>query len=228
MEFCLATGEGISAKRRQLDNSSTTYYQQGPTETIETYRMYTQPSRTVTQLTEETQVYQVPTHQQQQYNEITYSVQGTQPKYQPVSFLVSANQENITQASMTTDEDDQSISISPYQKYGTQFRTQPNQKLPSSYGDETSTTTTTTTNTTIYSQQPRNTGLIGTVARQPGPTTSYYQKPLSQESDSMQTESETSNTYFTRSTQQQPSSTSYTTTRPNFTKVIDNTRCSYI
>ena len=90
----------------------------------------------------------------------------------------------------------------------------------SSYGDETSQTTTTTSTTMYSQQQPRNTGLIATVAKQPGPTYSNYQQPTSQESDSMQTESEISGIHFVRSTQQQqPSTTSYYSTRPNFTKV---------
>ncbi len=89
----LATGEGISSKRRHVEGSSTVYYQQGPTQTIETYRMYSQPT-TVTRITEETDVYQVPSHYQQQQNEITYSIQEKQPKYQPVSFLVTTNQDN--------------------------------------------------------------------------------------------------------------------------------------
>jgi len=215
-KFNLATGEEISPKRRQL-NGSSVYYQQGPTQTIESYRIYSQPT-TVTQVTEETQVYQIPSHHQQQQNEITYSIHGKQPKFQPVSFLVSSSQENTqpitTTTTITTDEEEQSLAISPYQTFGTKLRTQPNQSSIPSYGDETSTTTT----TTRYSQQqPRNTGLIATLAKQAGPTYTQYQQPLSQESDSMQTESETSTVNFTRSSQQP--STSYITSRPNFTKV---------
>ena len=215
-KFNLAIGEGISPKRRQL-NGSTVYYQQGPTQTTESYRIYSQPT-TVTQVTEETQVYQIPGHQQQQQqNEITYSIHEKQPKFQPVSFLVSSSQENTqpTTTTITTDEEEQSMVINPYQIFGTKLRTQPNQSSIPSYGDDTSITTTTTT---MYSQQqPRNTGLIATVAKQAGPTYTYYQQPLSHESDSMQTESETSTVNFTRSSQQP--STSYITSRPNFTKV---------
>jgi hypothetical protein len=216
-KFNLAIGEGISPKRRQL-NGSSVYYQQGPTQTIESYRIYSQPT-TVTQVTEETQVYQIPGHQKQQQNEITYSIHGTQPKFQPVSFLVSSSQENTqpTTTTITTDEDEQSLVISPYQIFGTKLHTQPNQSSVPSYGDKTSTTTTTTTMYSQQQQQPRNTGLIATVAKQAGPTYSYYQQPLSHESDSMQTESETSTVNFTRSPQQP--STSYITSRPNFTKV---------
>ncbi len=176
-------------------------------------------------MTEETQVYQIPAHhQQQQHNEITYSIQGTQSKFQPVSFLVSSSQETTQPTLTTTDEEEQSIVINPYQIFGTQLHTRPNQSVIPSYGDDTSSTTTTTT-TTRYSQQQQqqpwnNTGLIATVAKQAGPTVSHYQQPLSQESDSMQTESEISRIHFIRSTQEQPTpTTSYITTRPNFTKV---------
>ncbi|CAF4403495.1 unnamed protein product, partial [Rotaria magnacalcarata] len=54
-----------------------------------------QPSRTITQVTEETEIYQIPS--ERQHNEIKYSIHGSQPKFQPVSFLVSSNQENQQQ-----------------------------------------------------------------------------------------------------------------------------------
>ncbi len=97
----LATGEGIAPKRRQLNGSSTVYYQQGPTQTVESYRVYSQPT-TLTEVTEETHVYQIPGHRQQQQNEITYSVQGTQQKYQPVSFLVSTENTQLKSDTSTT------------------------------------------------------------------------------------------------------------------------------
>ena len=96
----LATGEGVSSKRRQLDSASTVYYQQGPRQTTESYQFYSQPS-TVTRITEETQVYQMPTQYQQQQNEITYSIHGTQSKLEPVSFLVSKPQEKTPYADDT-------------------------------------------------------------------------------------------------------------------------------
>jgi nitrite reductase/ring-hydroxylating ferredoxin subunit len=224
-KFDLATGERISPKRRQLDTSETVFYQQGPTQTLETYRIYSQPT-TVTQVTEETQVYQIPSHhqQQQQENEITYSIQETQPKFQPVSFLVSSNQDDIrTRTTITTEEEDLALVTTPYEIFGTQLHTRPNQSVVSPYGDQTSTTTTTTT---MYSQQqqqqqPRNTtGLIATLAKQPGPNLTQYQQPFSQERDRVQTESETSTVHYTHSPQQhQETTTSYITTRPDFTKV---------
>jgi hypothetical protein len=178
--------------------------------------MYSQPSSTVTQVTEETQVYQIPSRQQQQHNEITYSIQGTQPKFQPVSFVVSATQEN-TQPTITTDED-QSMITDTYQLYGTQFNTRPNQTILSPYEDDTSTTTTRTITSSYSQQQPQNNRLLATVARQAGPTVSHYQQPVSHESDSMQTESEASSVRYVHSSQQ-PTSTSVISSRPNFTKV---------
>ena len=167
-----STGEGPSTRRRDLNDSSTIYYHKGPTQTIETYRVYSQPSTTITQVTEERQIYEVPS---QQHSEITYSIHGTQPKYQPVSFLVSSNQETTQPTMTTTDEEDQSVI--------TQYRTR-------------------------YTQQPRNTNLLATVAKQPGPTPYYYR----QESDTMQTESESLPIHSIHSTQ--------TSSQPNFTKVI--------
>jgi hypothetical protein len=86
-------GEGVSSSRRALNESSTVYYQQHtsePRQTIESYRFYSQPSTHMTQMTEETRYYQVPS-EQQQHSEINYSIHGVQPKFQPVSFLVSHN-----------------------------------------------------------------------------------------------------------------------------------------
>ncbi|CAF1249473.1 unnamed protein product, partial [Adineta ricciae] len=117
-----STGGGPSPKRRQLDSSTNVLYRQGPTQTIESYRVYSKPSSTITQVTEETQVYQIPSHQQN--NEITYSIHGTQPKFQPISFLVSSNQETTQpniKTTYTTEEDNQAI-------YSNAYRTQPNRQ----------------------------------------------------------------------------------------------------
>ncbi|CAF0838305.1 unnamed protein product, partial [Adineta ricciae] len=117
-----STGGGPSPKRRQLDSSTNDLYRQGPTQTIESYRVYSKPSSTITQVTEETQVYQIPSHQQN--NEITYSIHGTQPKFQPISFLVSSNQETTQpniKTTYTTEEDNQTI-------YSNAYRTQPNRQ----------------------------------------------------------------------------------------------------
>ena len=105
----------------------------------------------------------------------------------------------------------------PYQIFGTQLRTRPNQRVVPLYGDETTTTTRTAT-TTYSQQQPQSSGLIATVAKQPGPSLSYYQQPVSHESDSMQTELETSSVRIFRSSEQ-PTSTSTISARPDFTKV---------
>lgn len=206
-------GDEISAKRRQLDGSSTIYYQQGPTKTTETYRVYSQPT-TVTEVTEETRVYQRPTHYEQQQNEITYTIEGTQPKYQPVSFLVSATQEgtrpNITTRTIT-EENEQTVLSNPYEIFGANLRSRPTQRTTASYDDDTRTTTTTTT--TRYTQQqqrPQDAHLLATIVK---PQPSY------QQSDSMHTESDASTIHLIRSTQEEE----YITSRPNFTKVCSIT-----
>ncbi|CAF4610426.1 unnamed protein product, partial [Rotaria sp. Silwood1] len=215
---------GISPKRRPLTDSSMVYYEQGPTQVIRSYQVYSQPSTTITEVTEQTQVYEIPGQQQQQQNQITYTIEGTQPKFQPVSFLVSTSEENqqpTTRTRITTDEENQSITFSPYQNFISQLRTRPNQGVLPSYGDETRTTTTTTVYSQQQQQQPRSSGLIATVAKQPGPAITQYQQSYSQELEDMQTESETSMVRAIRSTQQQPTSTSYISTRPTFTKPLE-------
>ncbi|CAF5097428.1 unnamed protein product, partial [Rotaria magnacalcarata] len=76
-----STGEGSAPKRRHMDDSSVFYYEQGPRQTLESYHLYSQPSRTITQVTEETEIYQIPS--ERQHNEIKYSIHGSQPKFQP-------------------------------------------------------------------------------------------------------------------------------------------------
>lgn len=131
-----------------MNQSSNVYYQQqfvGPTQTIETYRYYAQPSTTTTQTTEQMRYYQLPS--QSTNSEITYSIQGTQPKFEPVQFLVSAS--DGTQSNLTTHittEQNQSSLGNPYDIFGAHLRSRPNQ--------------TTTTNSR---------GLIATVAKQAGP-----------------------------------------------------------
>ncbi|CAF3985915.1 unnamed protein product, partial [Rotaria magnacalcarata] len=159
-----STGEGSAPKRRHMDDSSVFYYEQGPRQTLESYHLYSQPSRTITQVTEETEIYQIPS--ERQHNEIKYSIHGSQPKFQPVSFLVSSNQENQQQ------------------------------------------------------QQQRSSGLVATVAKQAGPTYSQYQQYVPHEPEHMQTESATSIIRYAYS-HEQPTSTSYITTKPNFTKPLE-------
>ena len=117
------SGDSGLTNRRSLNNTSTTYYQQqmsGPTQqTTESYRFYSQPSTNVTKVTEETRYYQLPAQQQQQqqqHSEITYSIQGTQQKFQPVSFLVTSDQQNTQQnrttTTTTTDEEQSTSSFS--------------------------------------------------------------------------------------------------------------------
>ena len=132
--LCLSvvSGDSRTSNRRPLKDSSTVYYQQqtsGPTETVESYRFYSQPSTNTTQVTEERRYYQVPSQQQQQQSEISYSIEGTQQKFQPVSFLVTTDQPNNSTTSMTIDEE-RSMTINPYQMFGAQLRGRPSAAAP--------------------------------------------------------------------------------------------------
>lgn len=163
-------------------------------------------------MTEETQYYQVPS--QTRHSEITYSIQGTQPKFQPVQFLVTANQDNLQQ-NVTTTEDDQTVTTNPYEMFGAHLRTRPFQSSGPSYTDDNTSVTTTRTMTTTYSQQqPYGGHLRPTIAKQPGPT---YSQTDTHDLESMQTESDISSIHLIRSAQQP--TTSYITSRPTFSKV---------
>ena len=98
-----------------------------------------------------------------------------------------------------------------YQNYTSQLYGRSNQSANLSYGDE-------TTSTYSEKQQPHHTGLIATVAKQPGPTLSHYQQSIPHETDPMPIDSKISRIHFIRSPQHE-SSTSYFSTRPSFTKV---------
>jgi hypothetical protein len=76
-------------------------------------------------------MYSQPSYQQQ--SEISYSVHGTQPKFEPISFLVSSSQEHtrptVRTSAMTT-EDERSITMNQYQTRG-----RPTQRTGAAYGD---------------------------------------------------------------------------------------------
>lgn len=127
--YCLlkGTGDGSSPKRRQTNQSSTVYFQRqltGPTQTIESYQYYTQPSSSkTTKVTEETRYYRLPSQSEQ--NEITYSIQGTQSKFQPVSFLVTADQTQKQTKVSTNTYTSEAPHENPYAIFGTNLRTRP-------------------------------------------------------------------------------------------------------
>ena len=87
-------------------------------------------------LTESYQTYSQPSYQQQ--SEISYSVHGTQPKFEPISFLVSSSQENtrptVRTSAMTT-EDERSVTMNQYQTFGSQTRGRPTQRTGAGFGD---------------------------------------------------------------------------------------------
>lgn len=192
----LATSERLSPTRRQYNSSavsSTVKYQQqqssGSTQPAASYRVYAHsepspssyqaaPGTVVTQITEETQVIQIPSQQpqQQQYNEITYTVQDKQPKFEPVAFQVSTMKENIKPARTSAPAPIDNNDPNPFKIFGAKLKSRPNQGIVPSYEDQ---------NTASYSQQTSSS------------TGSQYQQ----------------------FTSQQPSSSSYPPTQPNFSKI---------
>ncbi len=96
------------------------------------------PGTVVTQVTEETQVIQIPPQQpqHQQQSEVTYTVQGKQPKFEPVSFQVSTMKENVKPTpAATTDYNDPN----PFKIFGAKLRSRPIQGIVPSYDDQTMT-----------------------------------------------------------------------------------------
>ena len=91
------------------------------------------PSKVVTQVTEETQVIQIPPQrpQSQQLNEVTYTVQGKQPKLEPVAFQVSTIKENIKPNVANNDPNDPN----PFKIFGAKLRSRPIQGIVPSYDD---------------------------------------------------------------------------------------------
>ncbi|CAF3449488.1 unnamed protein product [Rotaria socialis] len=145
-----ATSERLSPTRREMHNttsisSATTQYQQPTGRTNQqpaSYRVYSQtdPARishqgslpkVITQTTEETEVIHIPPQQEQQRNEISYTVQDKKPKFEPVAFQVSAVQQN-TQPGMKTDGSDPN----PFKIFGAKLRSRPVKGIVPSYDDQ--------------------------------------------------------------------------------------------
>jgi hypothetical protein len=97
----------------------------------------------VTQITEETQVIQIPPQrpQHQQHSEVTYTVQGKQPKIQPVAFQVSTMKENIKPPLPPTNDNNDP---NPFKIFGAKLRSRPGQGIVPSYEEQ---------STASYSQQ---------------------------------------------------------------------------
>jgi len=176
-----STDEGVFATRRQGSTSvtsSTIQHQQqssGPYQpAAAAYRVYAHsqpstptgtfkenPATVVTQVTEETQVIHIPSQQpqQQQYNEITYTIQDKQPRFDPVSFQVSTMKENIQpMASALPPPGNDENNPNPFKIFGAKLRSRPAQGIVPSYDDQTFTS---------YAQQSSST------------TNSQYQQPSS-------------------------------------------------
>lgn len=166
--LCLATtsSERLSPTRRQFNTSavsSTVRYQQqqqqqqpigsASAKPAASYRVYAHseppppssfqagPGTVITQVTEETQVIQIPPqHPQQQHNEVTYTVQGKQPKFEPVAFQVSTMKENVrppppppsSSSSTIVDQNDPN----PFKIFGAKLKSRPNSNIVPSYDDQ--------------------------------------------------------------------------------------------
>ncbi len=168
-----ATNERISPTRRQVNSSvvaSTVQYQKPTTSSTQpaaaAYRVYahSEPSpssfqdgasKVVTQVTEETEVIQIPPQQTQQYNEITYTVQDKQPKFEPISFQVSTMKENIQPYPTTTDNNDPN----PFKIFGAKLRSRPSQGIVPSYEDQTMTSYSQQTGSSTQSQYQQSSSL---------------------------------------------------------------------
>ncbi|CAF2499044.1 unnamed protein product [Rotaria sp. Silwood2] len=167
-----ATSERISPTRRQLNSSSVSstaqYERQMGTakQSSASYRVYSQsnpstltyqgsPSQVVTQITEETEVIQIPPQQSQheQHSEITYAVQGKKTKFEPVSFLVSTVKENIQPSTTTYDGNDSN----PFKIFGAKLRSRPTHGIVPSYDDQTMTNYSQQTSSSTRSQYRQST-----------------------------------------------------------------------
>lgn len=188
--ICLATNERMSPTRRPTSSSSMSPNFQRARSTSNTkqsqasYRVYTNtepatssfqlgPSKVVTQVTEETQVIQIPRQQPQyqQQSEISYTVQDKKPKFEPVSFQVSTVKENGKPATAAVAKDDNS-DPNPFKIFGAKLRSRPTQGIVPSYDDQ---------STTNYSQQASSS------------TYSQYQQSASQQPTSSSFPSSQSN-----------------------------------
>ncbi|UJR28306.1 hypothetical protein I4U23_009551 [Adineta vaga] len=146
-----STNERISPTRRHVNTSAISSKVQFQRQTSNSrspsasYRVYAHsepsatiyqesPSTVVTQVTEETQVIQIPPQkpQTQQLNEVTYTVQGKQPKIEPVAFQVSTIKENIKPNVPSNNTNDPN----PFKIFGAKLRSRPLQGIVPSYDDQ--------------------------------------------------------------------------------------------
>lgn len=173
----VTTDERVSPTRRQgnttvVSSTSQQYQRQssGPAGSAASYRVYahSQPSAAsfqetpatfITQVTEETEVIQVPPQQppQQQFNEISYTIQDKQPRFEPVSFQVSTRNENVKPKSAGAPPQQQSSiqdgnDPNPFRIFGAKLRSRPNQGIVPSYEDQTMTSYSQQTSSATQSQ----------------------------------------------------------------------------
>ena len=152
-------------------------------------------------MTEETQVIEIPPHpsqlaqqqQQQRNSTISYTIEDKKPKFEPVQFQVSAVKENVKSTSSSNGQDP-----NPFKIFGAKLRSRPLQGIVPSYDDQ---------NIDTYPQQTGS-SLPSDYQQQ------QYYPPASRESDRAQLRSEAS--AYGAPVYQQPSSSSFPPTRPNF------------
>ena len=163
----LATSERLSPTRRQVTSSavsSSVQYQSGTaaprasTQSTPSYRVYAQsqpgpssyqdyPSHVVTQVTEETEVIQIPPQQARtQNNTISYTVEDKQARFEPVAFQVSTGKDKMKrplsqiaggggQPSPATTSDN-SQDPNPFKIFGAKLRSRPLAGIVPSFAED--------------------------------------------------------------------------------------------
>lgn len=139
-----------STVQRQATTTTTAPY--GSTQSTPSYRVHAQsqpgsssyqdyPTQVVTQVTEETEVIQIPPQQSRtQNNTISYTVEDSQPKFAPVAFQVSTNRNQAktkpppapAPAANTGNDQDPN----PFKIFGAKLRSRPLTGIVPSFGDD--------------------------------------------------------------------------------------------
>lgn len=149
--------QGTKSVSSSVKQQQQQYQQQPPTGQVNpqgaSYRFYAQsdparqsyrgsPTKVVTQVTEETEVIQIPA-QQDQRNEITYTVQDKKPKFEPVAFQVSSvkEQPQARKAPLPPSQAAGPTSTNvndpnPFKIFGAKLRSRPTTGIVPSYDDQ--------------------------------------------------------------------------------------------
>ena len=147
-----AANERTSPTRRQTKNSSIVasnvdYQPSVSIGSTPSYRVHAQsqppssppyrdyPTKVVTQVTEETQVIQIPPRSSEhtQNTAISYTVENKKSQYPPVAFQVSTMKENSKPMMATTND---SQDPNPFKIFGAKLRSRPSKGIVPSYDDQ--------------------------------------------------------------------------------------------